>query len=94
MLKILLGTVTLFALLLDSALSVSAADSPPRIMVNEVMSKLDSGQTITFIDTRNGSAWSGSNKIIPGAIRVRGGQDFADVMMTLTKDSFIVTYCT
>ena len=73
---------------------VAAADTPPRIMPDAVKARLDNGQQVIFIDTRNGSAWSHSNQIIPGAIRVRGSQEFAAVLQTLHKDDFIVTYCT
>lgn len=61
--------------------------------MEEVKARMESGQEIAFIGTRNGSAWSHSSKIIPGAIRVRGVQEFAAVMQTLPKETFIVTYC-
>ena len=92
--KILFGTVMLVVLSLMTVGVLSAADSPPRIEIEKVKAMLDSGQAVTFIDTRNGSSWSSSGKMIPGAIRVRGGQEFANVMTKLSKDAFIVTYCT
>jgi rhodanese-related sulfurtransferase len=94
MTKILLGTLAFVSLFLVSVLAISAADYPPRIEIDEVKARLDSGQQIIFVDTRNSSAWSRSNKIIPGAIRVRGAQEFAAVVKTLQKDTFIITYCT
>ena len=94
MTRTLIGVLTLAVLLLSSVFIASAADSPPRILVDEVKAKLDSGQDIIFIDTRTGSEWKNSNQLIPGAIRVRGNQDFAAVLKTLQKDDFIVTYCT
>ena len=92
--KIFLAAVFFVALFLPSVLIAQAADSPPRIEIEEVKSRMESGQEIVFIDTRNGSAWSSSNEIIPGAIQVRGAQEFAAVMKTLPKETFIVTYCT
>lgn len=92
--KIFLVAGFLMALFLPSVLISQAADSPPRIEMEEVKARMESGQEIVFIDTRNGSAWSNSNKIIPGAIRVRGGQELTDVMKTLPKETFIVIYCT
>ena len=94
MAKLLFGTLAFVVLFLISVLVTSAADSPPRIEISDVKARLDNGQQIIFIDTRNSSAWKHSDKIIPGAIRVRGAQEFATVVKTLQKDTFIVTYCT
>lgn len=88
------GVLMLLAILLSSVLIASAADQPPRIMVDEVKAKMDSGQDILFLDTRNGSAWSGSNQMIPGAVRVRGDADFSAILAKVPKETFIVTYCT
>ena len=92
--KLIIGALTLAAVLLVSVLSGFAADTPPRIMPDAVKARLDNSQQVIFIDTRNGYAWSSSDKIIPGAIRVRGEQDFVAAQKTLQKDDFIVTYCT
>lgn len=92
--KYYIGALTLITALVVSVLSSVAADTPPRIMPDEVKARLDSGQQVIFIDTRNGNAWSSSDKIIPGAVRVRGAEDFASVLKTLQKGDFIVTYCT
>jgi hypothetical protein len=94
MLKLPLGIGFLVSFLLMSVLVVSAADYPPRIEVSDVKARLDSGQNVVFVDTRTGGAWSGSGLIIPGAIRIRSGQDLAAAQKTLQKDDFIVTYCT
>ena len=88
------GVLMFLAILLSSVLIATAADQPPRIMVDEVKAKLDSGQKVIFIDTRTGSEWESSTQIIPGAIRVRGNPDFAAIISTLQKNDFIVTYCT
>ncbi len=90
----IIGVLALAMFLLASVYIATAADNPPRIMVDEVKAKLDSGQKIIFIDTRTGSEWKNSSQMIPGAIRVRGNPDFAAVIKTLHKDDFIVTYCT
>jgi rhodanese-related sulfurtransferase len=92
--KILFGSVTLLSLLLASVLVVSAADSPPRIEVEDVKMRMDKGQSIIFVDTRNGSAWARSKEIIPGAIRISSAQEFEAAKKIMHKDNFIVTYCT
>jgi len=84
----------LVSFLLMSVLVVSAADNPPRIEARDVKARLDNGQSIIFVDTRTGGAWSGSDLIIPGAIRIRSGQELAVAQKTLQKNAFIVTYCT
>ena len=89
-----IGVLTIVSILLVSVLFATAADQPPRIMVDEVKAKMDSGQKVVFMDTRTGSSWSSSNQIIPGAVRVRGNQEFKAILDTLQKDTFIVTYCT
>ena len=94
MTKRITGVLLFMVFLLASVLIATAADNPPRIMVDEVKAKLDSGQKIIFIDTRTGSEWKNSNQMIPGAIRLRGRQDFTTILATLHKDDFIVTYCT
>lgn len=94
MLKFSLRTGFLVSFLLLSVLVVSAADSPPRIEASDVKARLDNGQSVVFVDTRTGGAWSGSGLIIPGAIRIRSGQELAAAQKALHKDDFIVTYCT
>lgn len=94
MMKIILAAGFFVTLFLPSVLISQAADLPLRIEIADVGARMESGQEIVFIDTRNGSAWSHSDKIIPGAIRVRGAEEFSDVMKTLAKETFIVTYCT
>ena len=88
------GVLMFLAILLSSVLIATAADQPPRIMIDEVKAKMDSGQNIIFLDTRTGSEWASSTQIIPGAIRVRGGADFSAILAKVPKDAFIVTYCT
>ena len=92
--KLLLAAGFFLALFLPSVLIAQAADSPPRIEMEEVKARMESGQEIVFIDTRNGQAWSSSSQIIPGAIRVRGAQEFADATKALSKETLIITYCT
>ena len=92
--QLAIGVLTIVSILLVSVLFATAADQPPRIMVDEVKAKMDSGQKVVFIDTRTGSSWSSSNQMIPGALRVRGNQEFKAILETLDKDTFIVTYCT
>lgn len=65
----------------------------PRITVEEAKRKVDSGERVVFIDTRNPQAWAESEQRIPGAIRVPLAE--ADQSIgELPRDATIITYCT
>ena len=42
----------------------------PRITVDELKRRMDSGEQFTVIDVRNSKAWAEADTVIPGAIRV------------------------
>lgn len=41
-----------------------------RVTVDEVKERLDRGEELVFVDTRNPQAWGESDAKLPGAIRV------------------------
>jgi rhodanese-related sulfurtransferase len=64
-----------------------------RITVDELRKRLDQGEDVFFVDTRNPKAWGEADTKLPGAIRVPADQvekHLADV----PRDRMIVTYCT
>lgn len=64
-----------------------------RISVEDLRSRLDGGEDIFFVDTRNPTAWAEAKTKLPGAIRVPADlveQHVADI----PRDRTIVTYCT
>ncbi len=66
---------------------------PQRIGPAEVKKRLDKGEPIVFIDTRNQHDWSASEAKIPGARRIH----YSELMQhldELPRDRLIVTYCT
>jgi rhodanese-related sulfurtransferase len=66
---------------------------PTRISIDEVKQRLDSGEPILFIDTRDPEAWDESDIKLPGALRIH----FSEIEKHLDKlprDKLIVTYCT
>ena len=64
-----------------------------RISVDEARRRMDSGEPITFVDTRNPQAWAQSRQKLPGAVRVP--VDEVDQHASqLPRDRAIVTYCT
>ena len=74
-------------------LSVSAT-VPERITIEQVEQKLQSGEPIVFLDSRNDVDWAKGTTKIPGATRVRSNEDLANIIKMVPKDQFIVTYCT
>jgi rhodanese-related sulfurtransferase len=65
----------------------------PRITVNEVQKKIDAGEAFTFIDTRNPQAFSESDTMLPGAIRLPLDQ-LEEKLPSIPKNKPVVTYCT
>jgi rhodanese-related sulfurtransferase len=64
-----------------------------RISLAEVRKRLDRGEPIFFIDTRNPHDWGASDVKIPGARRIH----YSELMQHLGElphDRLIVTYCT
>jgi len=41
-----------------------------RVSVGEVKNRVDKGESILFIETRNSRHWSASNVKLPGALRI------------------------
>ena len=64
-----------------------------RITVDEAKERLDRGEPLLFIDTRNPDAWGKSSVKLPGAIRVPADEAEAHIN-EIARDRAIVTYCT
>ena len=64
-----------------------------RITVGEVRQRLDRGEPLLFLDTRNPKAWAEADVKLPGALRVEA--DKVDERLTeIPRGRSIVTYCT
>lgn len=64
-----------------------------RITTNEVKERLDKGEPILFIDTRNPTSWGESDVKLPGALRIHVSE-LEQHLDELPRDRQIVTYCT
>lgn len=64
-----------------------------RITVDEAKERLDRGEPLLFIDTRNPEAWGKSAVKLPGAIRVPAAE-IESHLDEIASDRAIVTYCT
>ncbi len=64
-----------------------------RINVTNLKRRIDQGEDVFLVDTRNPKAWSEAGTKLPGAIRVPADQverHLADI----PRDQLVVTYCT
>jgi len=64
-----------------------------RISVEDLRGRLDRGEDIFFVDTRNPKAWAEAKTKLPGAIRVPADQ-VEQHLADIPRDRMIVTYCT
>ena len=90
--------VTLILILLICGLAPVGAfandHDPKRIMIDELMKKMEAGEDVLFLDTRNSSDWSNAKVMIPNAIRVGSNQLLTEIANETPKGKLIVTYCT
>ena len=64
-----------------------------RIDVGDLEERLNRGEDIFFVDTRNPTAWGEAETKLPGAIRVPADQ-VPEHLADIPRDRTIVTYCT
>ena len=64
-----------------------------RIGIDELKKRMQAGEDIIFIDTRNPQAWAQSDVMLPKAIRVPV-DDLDKHVYEIPKDRTIVAYCT
>ena len=65
----------------------------PRITVDELKRRMDSGEQFTVIDVRNSKAWAEADTVIPGAIRVPL-DELEENLPRIPKNRPVVAYCT
>lgn len=80
--------------LVVSAVAMADSHDPKRIMPAEVMVKMEAGEAILFLDTRNSHDWAEAEVMIPGAIRIGSREELTRVIEETPKEMLIVTYCT
>jgi rhodanese-related sulfurtransferase len=64
-----------------------------RVTVDEVKERMDRGEPLVFVDTRNPQAWSEAETKLPGAIRVPA-DEVEQHLKEIPHDRTIITYCT
>lgn len=65
----------------------------PRISVEELKRRMDAGQHLTIVDTRNPQAWQDAETTLPGAIRVTA-DDLKKNLKEIPKKNAVIAYCT
>jgi len=66
---------------------------PTRITTDEARARMDKGEPMVFIDSRNRDAWAGSSLELPGALRIPSHEVEAHLKEILPNRT-IITYCT
>ena len=64
-----------------------------RVTVDEVKERMDRGEPLAFVDTRNPKAWSETDSKLPGAIRV-SADALEEHLQEIPRDRAVITYCT
>jgi rhodanese-related sulfurtransferase len=64
-----------------------------KLTVDQVKKRLDSGEPLAFVDSRNPKAWGEARTMLPGAVRVPG-DDVAQYLAKIPRDRTVITYCT
>jgi rhodanese-related sulfurtransferase len=69
------------------------ATAPTRVTPEEVIERMQRGEEIAFVDTRNPTTWTESDSKLPHAIRIP--HDEVDKHLDeLPSNRTIITYCT
>ena len=64
-----------------------------RVTVDEVKERMDRGEPLAFVDTRNPQAWGEADPKRPGAIRVPA-DEVEQHLDEIPRDRAVITYCT
>lgn len=64
-----------------------------RISIPELRKRMAAGEQFLFIDTRNPQAWGEADSMLPGALRIPGGE-VEQHLGEIPRGKPIVTYCT
>ena len=66
---------------------------PTRVTVDEVKERMERGEPLAFVDTRNPKAWGEADSKLPGAIRVPA-DELDEHLQEIPRDRAVITYCT
>ncbi len=66
---------------------------PTPLTVEDVKQRLDRGEPLAFVDSRNPQAWGEATTVLPGAVRVPADQ-VDEHLAAVPRDRTVITYCT
>ena len=66
---------------------------PTRITIDEAKERIDRGEPLVFIDSRNSEAWAKASTRLPDAVRVPA-DEIEEHLKEIPRDRTIVSYCT
>jgi rhodanese-related sulfurtransferase len=64
-----------------------------RVTVDEVRERMERGEQLAFVDTRNPQAWGEAETKLPGAVRVPA-DELEQHLDEIPRDRAVITYCT
>ena len=76
-------------------MSANIQDAPDtlRVSAEDVLDRINRGEEVYFVDTRNPVAWAEADTKLPGAVRLPA--DAVEAHLTdMPRDRMIVAYCT
>ena len=76
-------------------MSANVQDVPEslRISAADALKRMNAGENIYFVDTRNPNAWGSADTKLPGAARVPL-DEVDEHLADMPRDRMIVAYCT
>ena len=76
-------------------MSANVQDAPDdlRVSAEDVLDRINRGEGVSFVDTRNPVAWGEADTKLPGAVRVPADA-VESHLADMPRDRMIVTYCT
>ncbi len=69
------------------------ANEVTRVTAEEVKQRMDRGEPLTFVDSRNSKAWGEAKEQLPGAVRVPA-DEVEKHLSAIRRDRAVITYCT
>ena len=77
----------------DMAKIPDTSPTPARITVEELKKRIDSGERIFFLDTRNARDWGEATVKLPGARRIHYSE-LPQRLNEVPRDRLVACYCT
>lgn len=64
-----------------------------RVTVDELRERMNRGERLFFVDTRNPTAWAEAETKLPGAARIPA-DEVEKHLSDIPRDRSVITYCT